>query len=104
MYAISMLIFVVNDKKLHLSEKSPGKGSATLNPAGLDLNLLLEEIRQLRIQLVKTIENNNALRQKLEEQLDRSPSSSLRGSHNAQTLGSVGVGGVGKNFGIFLLS
>ena len=33
----------------------------------LDLGLLMEEIRQLRIQLEKTIENNNMLRQKLEE-------------------------------------
>ena len=40
---------------------------------GIDLNLLLEEIRQLRIQLVRTIENNNSLRAKLEEQLARSP-------------------------------
>ena len=41
--------------------------------SGLDLNLLLEEIRQLRIQLVRTIDNNNLLRQKLEDQLTRSP-------------------------------
>ena len=40
---------------------------------GIDLNLLLEEIRQLRIQLVRTIENNNSLRSKLEEQLARNP-------------------------------
>ncbi len=43
------------------------------NALGIDLNLLLEEIRQLRIQLVRTIENNNSLRAKLEEQLARSP-------------------------------
>ena len=49
---------------------------------GLDLNLLLQEIRQLRIQLEKSIDNNNLLRQKLEEQLNRglsprSPAQSL---------------------------
>ena len=38
--------------------------------------MLLQEIRQLRIQLVKTIENNNALRQKLEEQLTHTPAQS----------------------------
>ncbi len=43
-----------------------------IDPQQIDLGLLLEEIRQLRIQLVRTIENNNSLRQKLEEQLARS--------------------------------
>ena len=35
--------------------------------SGLDISELFEEIRHLRIQLEKTIENNNSLRQKLEE-------------------------------------
>jgi len=39
------------------------------------LSLLLAEIRSLRIQLEKSIHNNNALRLKLEEQLSRHPES-----------------------------
>ena len=39
------------------------------------LSLMLAEIRSLRIQLEKSIHNNNALRLKLEEQLSRHPES-----------------------------
>ena len=48
-----------------------GGGSGQLNLAGIDINLLLQEIRQLRIQLERTIDNNNLLRARLEEQLAR---------------------------------
>ena len=50
------------------------------------LSLLLAEIRSLRIQLEKSIHNNNGLRLKLEEQLSRhpeSPSQSPRRTHVA---------------------
>uniref|UniRef100_A0A8C4SQ80 Myomegalin-like n=1 Tax=Erpetoichthys calabaricus TaxID=27687 RepID=A0A8C4SQ80_ERPCA len=41
------------------------------NPGQFDLNELLSEMRHLRIQLERSIQTNNALRQKLEEQLLR---------------------------------
>lgn len=58
------------------SEKSLG--------SQVDLTLLLEELRQLRQQLVKTIENNDVLRQKLEEQLKqaRPPTQIYHHYHN----------------------
>lgn len=48
-----------------------GKGDSEGLPpvGGLDLSILLEEIRKLRNQLIKTISNNNLLQQKLEEKL-----------------------------------
>ena len=42
---------------------------AALDASGLDLNLLLEEIRQLRIQMTRAIDNNNRLRRSLEQNL-----------------------------------
>uniref|UniRef100_W5M5P2 Uncharacterized protein n=1 Tax=Lepisosteus oculatus TaxID=7918 RepID=W5M5P2_LEPOC len=49
-------------------------GESQINPGPLDLSELLSEIRHLRIQLERSIQTNNALRQKLEEQLLRGPS------------------------------
>ena len=42
---------------------------AALDASGLDLNLLLEEIRQLRKQMTRAIDNNNRLRRSLEQNL-----------------------------------
>ncbi|XP_067825752.1 myomegalin-like isoform X3 [Heptranchias perlo] len=46
-------------------------GSVKCFMGSLDLNELLSEIRSLRIQLERSIQTNNALRQKLEEQLQK---------------------------------
>lgn len=45
----------------------------------VDLSELLSEIRQLRLQLERSIQTNTALRQKLEEQL-------LRGANRSETI------------------
>ncbi|MBN3322421.1 CK5P2 protein, partial [Atractosteus spatula] len=73
------------------------------SPGPLDLSELLSEIRHLRIQLERSIQTNNALRQKLEEQLLRGPSKAegspstininylLSGEHRHSTLSNSGV-------------
>ncbi|XP_015222208.2 CDK5 regulatory subunit-associated protein 2 isoform X2 [Lepisosteus oculatus] len=72
------------------------------SPGSLDLSELLSEIRHLRIQLERSIQTNNALRQKLEEQLLRGPSKAegspstininylLSGEHRHSTLSNSG--------------
>ena len=78
-----MVIFIMLPKKPRVSESTiPLSEAPTLNLAGLDINLLLQEIRQLRIQLERTIENNNLLRNRLEEQLARSPPSTQVNVHH----------------------
>ncbi len=55
---------------MRVADGDPSESAQQLRSAlGIDLHLLLEEIRQLRVQLVRTIDNNNSLRAKLEEQL-----------------------------------
>ncbi|XP_029108693.1 CDK5 regulatory subunit-associated protein 2 isoform X2 [Scleropages formosus] len=61
-----------SDKQNDPSQGTPAPASGTL-----DLSELLSEIRHLRLQLERSIHTNNALRQKLEEQL-------LRGSDKAE--------------------
>ncbi|KAI1904757.1 hypothetical protein AGOR_G00008980 [Albula goreensis] len=56
------------EKQTDPARESPNPGSGTL-----DLSELLSEIRHLRLQLERSIHTNNALRQKLEEQLLRGP-------------------------------
>ena len=52
-------------------------GRLTDPTSGIDLTELLREIRHLRIQLERSIDTNNALRQKLEEMMaDRNGSKS----------------------------
>ncbi|XP_066569161.1 CDK5 regulatory subunit-associated protein 2 isoform X2 [Amia ocellicauda] len=67
-------IKTASDKKT-VSEAGlgPAEETRTHSPGGLDLHELLSEIRHLRIQLERSIQTNNALRQKLEEQLLRGP-------------------------------
>ena len=58
----------------HLNPRFPSADDSQEKLGSSDnLTLLLEELRQLRQQLVQTIENNNGLRQKLEEQLRLGP-------------------------------
>ncbi|XP_023663668.2 CDK5 regulatory subunit-associated protein 2 isoform X2 [Paramormyrops kingsleyae] len=52
-------------------QRDPSQEAPTPGAGSLDLNELLSEIRHLRLQLERSIHTNNALRQKLEEQLLR---------------------------------
>ncbi|KAG5834528.1 hypothetical protein ANANG_G00262450 [Anguilla anguilla] len=60
------------------ADKQPVPAPAQSSPdpvsGPVDLSELLSEIRHLRLQLERSIHTNNALRQKLEEQLQRGPS------------------------------
>ncbi|KAJ8339140.1 hypothetical protein SKAU_G00359260 [Synaphobranchus kaupii] len=53
---------------------APAQSTPNPVPGPVDLSELLSEIRHLRLQLERSIHTNNALRQKLEEQLLRGPS------------------------------
>ncbi|XP_035246158.1 CDK5 regulatory subunit-associated protein 2 isoform X3 [Anguilla anguilla] len=53
---------------------APAQSSPDPVSGPMDLSELLSEIRHLRLQLERSIHTNNALRQKLEEQLQRGPS------------------------------
>lgn len=65
MVSIDMIVFFC------LSVSDPSQEAPTPGAGTLDLNELLSEIRHLRLQLERSIPTNNALRQKLEEQLLR---------------------------------
>ncbi|XP_048874653.1 CDK5 regulatory subunit-associated protein 2 isoform X2 [Brienomyrus brachyistius] len=63
---VSQQMRAAADRQHDASQKVPAPGAGSL-----DLNELLSEIRHLRLQLERSIHTNNALRQKLEEQLLR---------------------------------
>ncbi|KAJ8260514.1 hypothetical protein COCON_G00162370 [Conger conger] len=52
---------------------APAQSTPSPGPGPVDLGELLSEIRHLRLQLERSIHTNNALRQRLEEQLLRGP-------------------------------
>ncbi|XP_068692836.1 myomegalin-like [Montipora foliosa] len=62
-----------------------GPRSPNSDPQQDALSLLLAEIRSLRIQLEKSIQTNNALRLKLEEQLGRPPDSPSQSPSRSHT-------------------
>ncbi|XP_016894037.1 CDK5 regulatory subunit-associated protein 2 isoform X2 [Cynoglossus semilaevis] len=67
------------DPQKHESSEMTQESVPVSSSGSVDLSELLSEIRQLRLQLERSIQTNTALRQKLEEQL-------LRGANRSETI------------------